>query len=113
MLKAEKGKLKGFQKRKSTRNSTGLNTGARESRHVQAYEDFHTYDEVAPDVPIYATVNKKRPADVHYAEIQVAQRGSRRTATQVKARQRENATVYATINFTPAVKYDRKKGTLV
>ncbi|XP_062894306.1 uncharacterized protein C11orf52 homolog [Mobula hypostoma] len=103
----------GSQKRKSTKNSTGLNTGARESKHTQAHEDFHAYDEVAPDIPVYATVNKKKPADVHYAEIQVIQRGSRRTVKQVKARQKENATEYATIKFTPVVKYDRKKGTLV
>ncbi|XP_051895902.1 uncharacterized protein C11orf52 homolog [Pristis pectinata] len=101
------------KKSKSKKNSTGFNTRATDDKHVQAHEDSHAYDEVAPDIPVYAIVNKKKPEEVHYAEIQVIQQGSRRTVKQVKARQKENATEYATISFTPVVKYDRKNGTLV
>ncbi|XP_069750975.1 cilia- and flagella-associated protein 68 isoform X4 [Narcine bancroftii] len=101
------------RKSKSKKNNTGSNTWARNEKHVQAHEDTPAYDEVTPEVPVYAVVNKKKPEDVHYAELQMIQQGTRRTIKQVKARQKENATEYATISFTPVVKYDRKNGTLV
>ncbi|XP_078055059.1 uncharacterized protein LOC144479897 [Mustelus asterias] len=103
------------KKSKSKENSTVSGTRARDGKRVQTKvrEDSHPYDEVAPDMPVYAVVNKKRPEDVHYAEVQVIQQRSRRTLKQVKARQKENATEYATINFKPVIKYDRKNGTLV
>ncbi|XP_067910079.1 uncharacterized protein C11orf52 homolog [Heterodontus francisci] len=100
---------------KSNKNRTGSESRARDRQSVQSkvHEDSHAYDEVAPDIPVYALVNKKRPEHIHYAEVQVIQQGARRTLKQVKARQKENATEYATISFTPVVKYDRKNGTLV
>ncbi|XP_069750974.1 cilia- and flagella-associated protein 68 isoform X3 [Narcine bancroftii] len=94
--------------------STGTNRErVNQKRTIQAHEDTPAYDEVTPEVPVYAVVNKKKPEDVHYAELQMIQQGTRRTIKQVKARQKENATEYATISFTPVVKYDRKNGTLV
>ncbi|XP_060702810.1 uncharacterized protein C11orf52 homolog isoform X1 [Hemiscyllium ocellatum] len=106
---------KSSKKGKSKKNSTVSEKRTRDNKHVQSriHEDSHPYDEVAPDIPLYAQVNKKRLEDVHYAEVHVVQQGSRSTLKQVKARQKENATEYATINFTPVVKYDRKNGTLV
>lgn len=102
------------EKSKSKKNSTGSNTRARDGKRVQAHEDSPAYDEVAPDLPIYAVVNKKKKLeDVHYAEVQVIQQRSRKTVKQVRVNQKENATEYATISFTPAVKYDKKNGTLV
>ncbi|XP_067827077.1 uncharacterized protein C11orf52 homolog [Heptranchias perlo] len=99
------------KKSKSKKNSTG--SEARDGKRVQVHEDSHAYDEVAPDIPVYAVVNKKKPEDIHYAEVQVIQQKARRTIKQIKASQKENATEYATISFNPAVKYDRKNGTLV
>ncbi|XP_078388449.1 uncharacterized protein LOC144670001 [Cetorhinus maximus] len=103
------------KKSKSKKNSTVSETKTRDGKHVQTKicEDSHPYDEVAPDMPVYAVVNKTQPEDIHYAEVQVIQQGSRRTLKQVKARQKENATEYATISFNPMMKYDRKNGTLV
>ncbi|XP_055516653.1 uncharacterized protein C11orf52 homolog isoform X2 [Leucoraja erinacea] len=101
------------EKSKSKKNSTGSNTRTRDGKRVQAHEDSPAYDEVAPDLPIYAVVNKKKLEDVHYAEVQVIQQRSRKPVKQVRVNQKENATEYATISFTPAVKYDKKNGTLV
>uniref|UniRef100_UPI00398E5867 uncharacterized protein C11orf52 n=1 Tax=Pristiophorus japonicus TaxID=55135 RepID=UPI00398E5867 len=99
--------------KKSKNNSTGSETRAGIGKRVQVHEDFHAYDEVALDIPVYAVVNKKKPENIHYAEVQVARKGARRSVKQIKARQKENATEYATISFTPVAKYDRKNGTLV
>ncbi|XP_020385931.1 uncharacterized protein C11orf52 homolog [Rhincodon typus] len=106
---------KSTKKSKSIKNSTVSERRTRDDKYMQSkiHEDSHPYDEVAPDIPLYAQINKKRPEDIHYAEVHVIQQGSQRTLKQVKARQKENATEYATINFTPVVKYDRKNGTLV
>eukprot|EP00062_Callorhinchus_milii_P025076 gi/632985661/ref/XP_007909808.1/ PREDICTED: uncharacterized protein C11orf52 homolog [Callorhinchus milii] len=98
------------KKKKSEKQSKGSKT--RENANF-AQDDPHTYDMVAPDVPIYAVVNKKKPSDLHYAEVHMVRQRSQRSAKQVKRSQKANATEYATINFPPPVNYDRKNGTLV
>ncbi|GCB70102.1 hypothetical protein scyTo_0001201 [Scyliorhinus torazame] len=110
--KSKKSKSKENSAVSETRTRSGKQRDGKRSQ-AKVHEDLHPYDEVAPDIPVYAVVSKQKPEDIHYAEVQVIQQRSRRTVKQVKARQKEIATEYATISFKPAVKYDGKNGTLV
>ncbi|XP_009068731.1 PREDICTED: uncharacterized protein C11orf52 homolog [Acanthisitta chloris] len=81
------------------------------ARKVPAHKDV-------PEVPVYATVSKAKSVgqedSVHYADIQVFSKARQRSAAEVKNLQMQNATEYATLNFTRArLKYDSKNGTLV
>uniref|UniRef100_A0A670ZIX6 Uncharacterized protein n=1 Tax=Pseudonaja textilis TaxID=8673 RepID=A0A670ZIX6_PSETE len=76
------------------------------------------YDDVS-EFPVYATVSKPKnmkpdESSVHYADIQVFTKPRERSAGEVKNLQTQNATEYATLNFSRApLKYDNKNGTLV
>ncbi|XP_005987317.1 uncharacterized protein C11orf52 homolog [Latimeria chalumnae] len=107
----------------SSRKSSTRNTASTLKKHRKKEEKEHqvdhTYDQVA-DIPVYAVVNKStkkknRQQDVLYADIQVVNTNSQRSAEDVKKIQRQNETEYAILNI-PRPKpqqYNRKKGTLV